>query len=504
MAKGTSSSKAGTRKQLTAFEKECIEVIKKISEYKLIAESNAVTIIYKNPDLIRDTSLKLEDINNNMWRVYFTIANDIINVEKKNTLDDITINIYLSKHAKLRAKYEEYGGYENIESAFSYIKTENYDSYVQDIKKWNAVIKLAKIGFPVKDKLSEYVDLKADDIYNEFEALLNHTFINVETEVKTYNACEGLHEFLKELNAGSQKGMPLHNCDILDREIGGVNLNGNIYGIGANSGVGKSTTVINYLMPSVLEYNEKMVMMINEEDEKKVKKELLVWVANNVFKKELRKYILRNGNFDEETWELLRKCADWLEEKKENRNITIVPFERYTAKAAIKIIKKYSSMGVKLFVLDTLKESADSRDSETWKSMERDMVDLYDVIKPAAKNVTLFVTYQLGKASVKLRYLTNNEIGQAKNILDVMSVNLMMRRPFEDEYVGGKHELKVYKVMDDGRRIEKRLKKGHHYMITFITKNRFGQTDAFQVVSEYDLSTNVHKDIGICNIAQDW
>ena len=62
-------------------------------------------------------------------------------------------------------------------------------------------------------------------------------------------------------------------------------------------------------------------------------------------------------------------------------------------------------MGVRLFVLDTLKESSDSRDTETWKSMERDMVDLYDVVKPAAKNVALFVTYQLGKASVKMRYL---------------------------------------------------------------------------------------------------
>lgn len=41
------------------------------------------------------------------------------------------------------------------------------------------------------------------------------------------------------------------------------------------------------------------------------------------------------------------------------------------------------------------------------------------LLKPAAKNVALFVTYQLGKASVKMRYLTNNEIGQAKNILDV-------------------------------------------------------------------------------------
>ena len=41
-------------------------------------------------------------------------------------------------------------------------------------------------------------------------------------------------------------------------------------------------------------------------------------------------------------------------------------------------------------------------------------------------------------------------------------------------------------------------------MITFITKNRFGVTDQFQIISEYDLSTNMHKDVAICNIAQDF
>lgn len=503
--KNSSAIKTADKKTATPFEKECIETLKKINEYKLIAEANAVSSIYKEPDLIRDTSLKLEDINNNAWRVYFTIANDLINVEQKNTLDEITINMYLSKHSKLNSKYEEYGGFEKISSATSYIKIENFDSYVSEIKKWNAVMRLVKRGFPVKDRLSEYVDAKAEDIYNELEAWLNHTFVNVESNIKTFNACDGIHDLIDELNAGSQVGMPLSDAHILNREIGGINFNGNIYGLGANSGVGKSTTAINYLMPSVLANNEKMVIMINEEDQKKVRKELLVWVANNVYKGNIHKYTLRDGHFDEKTMNVLRQAANHLEELKDRRNITIVPFEKYTVKAAIKIIKKYSSMGVRLFVLDTLKESSDSRNTETWKSMERDMVDLYDVVKPAAKNVALFVTYQLGKTSVKMRYFTNNEIGQAKNILDVFSVNLMMRQPFDDEYEGGSHEITAYKLTSKkNTKIPFKLKRDKFYMITFITKNRFGMTDQYQILSEYDLSTNVHQDVGICNIIQDF
>ena len=187
------------------------------------------------------------------------------------------------------------------------------DSYVNEVKKWNTVMKLARMGFPVKEKLSKYVDAKAEDIYNELEALLNHTFINVESDVETYNACDGLFDLIDELNAGGQVGMPLKNCEILNREIGGINFNGNIYGLGANSGVGKSTTAINYLMPSVLEHNEKMVIMINEEDQNKVKKELLIWVANNIYGAELHKYVLRDGHFSKEVLSKLYEAAEYLE-----------------------------------------------------------------------------------------------------------------------------------------------------------------------------------------------
>src|SRR5690606_25956440 len=131
-----------------------------------------------------------------------------------------------------------------------------------------------------------------------------------------YNALEGLHKYIEDMNKGEGVGMPLYNCNILNKEIGGLNFNGNIYGLGANSGIGKSTTAINYILPSILKYDEKVVLMINEEDQTKVQRELLVWVANNVYKTELHKYVLRDGNFTPEVLELLKKCADYLEEKK--------------------------------------------------------------------------------------------------------------------------------------------------------------------------------------------
>ena len=350
------------KKKVTAFEKEIIDTAKKVVEFKVAAEANVVSILYKEPDRLYEANLSLEDFSENVWRVYFQIACDIILLEKKNVLDDITIALYLEKHEKLKAVYDEYGGYDMIQNAITYIKVENFDGYVAELKKWKAVIELCKKGFPVKDRLSDYVDMTEEEIYNEHEAYLNHIFASTSFEVKSYNVFDGMHDFIDEINNSVDVGMPFYHADILTSEVGGFNLNGHIYGLGASSGVGKSSMAFNWIVGSAIEKGEKVVMIINEEDERKMRRELLVWVANNIFKEELQKRILRDGNFNEETLSLLKKCAEWIEDKKDKHILTVIPLERYSVDIAIKIIKKYASaFGCKVFILDTLKESFDAK-----------------------------------------------------------------------------------------------------------------------------------------------
>lgn len=499
------------KNKITPFEEELIAVAKKIREYKLSAEANIVAILYKNPEMIVHTNISPEEFSENAWRVYFEIAKGVIISEGKKTLDDMTIGFYLEKHPKLSKKYDEYGGYDTIEASKEYVNVNNLDGYVNELRKWNVVAKLAKAGFPVKDRMSEFADMSAEEIYNEFETFLNHTFINIDSEVKSYNAFEGINELIDELDAGSEVGMPLYNAPLLTNEIAGLNP-GHIYGLGAGSGCGKSTMAFNYLVPSAIEYGRQLVFIINEEDEIKFKREMIIWVANNIFNEDLQKYVLRNGHFDDKTMRLLRKCADWIESRKDERILTVIPLERYSVNTVVKIINKYTAINpTTIFCLDTLKESADAKTDEIYKSMMRDMITLYDTVKPANKNVALFVTYQLGKSSLKLRHLTNAEIGQARSIVDVMSVNLMMRRPYEDEYEGMSKEIYCWRYSNDAPngnskkdQLQFKLKKSDSPMITFVTKNRFGITDQYQIVSSCDLSRNVCKDIAYCEVPQDF
>lgn len=480
--------------------------IEKIKEYKLACEANIVSCLWKEPELFFNyDNLRLKDFTYNEWKVFWTIGNELVVKENKPILDEITVGLYLDKHPKLKNKYDQYGGYQTIENAKTYVNIANIEGYIEELQKWNVVLNLAKNKFPIKDRIKDFADMNVQEIYEEFEALINHLFINVDTKIKSYNLCEGLHDLIDKLNEGQSVGLPLYNSPILNREIGG-NLIGNITLLGGLSGMGKSNTTIELLLPSIIEFDEKIIIMINEEDETKWQREMIIWTANNIFKEELHKYVLRNGNFNEETMALLRKCADWLEEKKEKKNILIIPFERYSTSLAIKIIKKYASMGAKYFVLDTFKNDSDSQNEQFWLNMQQNMVDIYDTIKPKNKNIHIWITFQLGKNSAKQRYYTIDNIGMAKNIVDTASTCLMLRKVFDDEKKGGKNELKVYRLegKKNATKIPVELKSDKIYMLIFIVKNRFGSTNEYQVVVENDLSKNTYKEVGITVVPVDW
>lgn len=487
--------------KLSPFEKQQAEAAKQILEYKLGAEASIVSMIYKNPDLLRETNLQLNDIHNNCWRVYFEIARDMIINEKKATLSEVDIGLYLEKHPKLADKYyNEYGGFQTIESAGFYTKEENFDSYVRDLRKWNVVGKLIKNGFPCdKARLSEICDMSAEELYDEYTVYLNDIFANIDNNIKSYNGFSDMKVLVDELDAGKNVGIPFANCEILNRETGGM-LGGNIIGFGASSGVGKSTLSINYIFPTIMKNDLRALFIINEEDESKFKKEALIWYCSNVLKRPIPKRVLRDGNFDKETKDALYKAAEWFESQKEKRHITIIPLEQYTARTVIKLIKKYTKMGCDVIVLDTLKESYDSRDKESWKSLMTDCVDFYDCIKHT--DTCMVITYQLVKN--KSKYLTNADIGVSKGILDIFSLNIFFRRPLQTEFEGGKDELYCYEpIKNSSSSVEFKLKKDKHYMIGFISKNRHGMSD-IQIISEADFSINQYKDLGYCRVVQDF
>lgn len=502
MAKNTTTSTK--TKQLTAYQKEQIETLKKINEFKEACEANIVGIIYKNPDLLRQNHVELTEFTNNVWRVYFEISKEIILVEKKNTLDPITVGIYLEKHPKLAKRYDEYGGYTLVENAGTYIKEENFDGYLSELRKWNAVIKLEGRGFGVVDRLKDFCDMTAEEIYQEYEVYLNDTFVNLNMDVKSYDISDGLYELIDELDEGLSVGLPYHNMPMLSKETGGQYA-GSITLIGGLSNVGKSTFARTVTIPSIIDNNEKIVIMLNEDGKKKWQREMLVYVANNILKFDLQKHVVRDGKYSKEVKNALKAAADWLVEQTRNHMITIIPFEKYETAKAIKTIKKFCGMGVKYFLLDTYKMDAGKVSENSWLEMQQNMVEINDAIKPETNNVHILITFQLSKGSVKQRYYTQDNIGVAKNIIDPASTCIMIRDLYDDEYPGEKRELKIFQPgKNKGSNIPYRVSKDKRYQILFIVKNREGSANQYQIVIEHDMSRNVMKEVGFCNVPVDF
>jgi len=487
--------------KLSPFEQEIIEAAKKVLEFKVIAEANVVSIIYKSPEEIYSTNLTLEDFSNNVWKVYFQIAHDLIFVEKKKSLDDITVGLYLEKHPKLKAKYTEYGQYGTIISAMKYVEVANFHGYIEELRKWRAVIALCKKGFPVKNRLSEFVNMTAEDIYNEYEAFLNHTFGNIDSDVKSYDICNGIHELIEKLDEGTALGLPYYNMPMLTNETGGQYM-GSITLLGGVSNVGKSTIARSVTIPSIIESKEKVVIMINEDSFEKWQREMLVWVCNNILKFDIQKHTVRDGKYPPDVKGKLHEAAGWLEEMTKNHMITIIPFLQYRTAKAIKEIRKYAAMGVRYFILDTFKMDAGKVSQNSWMEMQQAMVSIKDTVKSEALNVHMLITFQLEKGSSIMRYYTQNNIGLAKNIIDVASTCIMVRDVLNDEYQNEKRALKVYRLEGkNGRtKVSVPLKDEKRYQVFFIVKNQEGAANAYQIVAEHDKSRNIINEIGITNI----
>lgn len=494
------------KKKLTPYQEEKLKCAKQVKEYKVACEANIVSIFYKKPELMYDYQLKLKDFSENTWRVYWQIAYDIIVKEKKSVLDDITVGLYLEKHSKLKQKYDEYGGYDTIDKATEYIKTSNISGYVNELKKWETVIRMIASGFPVTDRIKEFVDMSLDEIYKEYDALLNHIFINAEEDVMSYSLSDGIYDLIEQLNEGIAVGLPYDNMPTLTKETGGQ-LPGNITLVGGLSNMGKTTLTRTMLIPSAVKYGERLVILVNEEGKAKWQRELIVWVANNIYKTDLQKFVVRDGKFSDEVKELLYKCADWIAEKSENNMLTIIPFSRYETQKAIRVIKKYASLGVKYFILDTYKADAGSRSDRMWLDMQQNMVDIYDTVKAeGGKNVHITITFQLAKSSARQRFYSQDNIGMAKSIIDPASTCLMLRDVFEDEYTGERNELKVYRL--DGKnnksKIPVKLDHDKHYQLIFIVKNREGAANNIQIVCEHDMSRNLLKEVGFTSVPVDF
>lgn len=474
------------------------EFRKTLKQIKNTSESYVALSIYKNTELFFDSNLTPDDFHDPIWKFYFAIGQKAI-LSEKRILDDIVMGLLVSENEQLQKMYDEYGGYATISNGVGFVKEENFDSYLTDIKKYNALLKLHDIGFPIMEKFDNFKVMSVDKIQQILEGILSKIFAEVDVEEKVEDLRSGLTQVVMDAHAGKNRGFPLSSA-LLNDTVNGQAL-GNITMLSANSGMGKTFLTVSQVLPNMIEFNEKLLILANEEDSAKWKREIITWAVNNIVGGDFQKRRWNQGEFTKDEMDSLLKGVKWLEDAMSEGIITFLNFNSFNMKKAIKIIKKQSAIhDTKYFILDTLKMDSDAvnENAQSWLQLQTNMVHLYDLIKPSNRNLAVWVTYQLGKSAMMSRYLSQNSLGVSKNVVDVVSTLMLVRKALESEKEGGKNELEIKTT--DGKKVK--LDKEKEYFIIFLGKNRMGETHR-QVVFEVDMGKNIVKDLGTCLIEQD-
>lgn len=480
--------------------------LERVKTYRNNAEANVALSIFKDPNLIHSATLTLDDFASAKWKLCFAIAHTILIKEGKASLDEVTVGFFLEQHPKMKERFYEHGGFDSLIAAIAYMQTDNFESYVNDLKKWKTVMTLHGIGLTLTDqRVSQYADINTEEIYSTLMVDINSAFRNAESSVKAHSIAEDIHGLIKRLNEGKALGLAYYNMPNLSKETGGQNL-GSITLLGGISNAGKSTVARSMVVPSILNSNEQVVIIINEDAWDKWQREMLVWICNNVLDFDIQKHVVRDGNYSEEVLNKLTEAGNWLEENSQNDRITLVPFLQYKTSSAIQEIRKYAAQGVKYFILDTFKMDAGRVDNNSWLAMQQAMVDIKDAVKAEALNVHILITFQLEKGSSTTRYYTQNNIGMAKNIVDVASTCIMIRDLYPDEYPDNNNALKVYSFEQTAGKgkIIVDLEKDKKYQLFFVVKNQEGAANAHQFVVEHDKSRNIMREVGYTNLSPDF
>lgn len=484
----------------------------KILEKSISIESNVVATFWNNPDLYFEHSSDVDSqmFKSELWKMYFEIGEAMCKKGFKH-IDELAVMTYLENKDEIRDKYVNMGGYNKIELALAMVNESNVQAHIDELKKYSAIFDyVSKLSLTEKsiDKLANLDSV--EEIYNFLTIKMNDVFRSASTTgSRSGKITDDLDSLIETADKGINKGMPF-GSPILSEEVGGL-MDGQIILVGGLSGTGKTTFTQELHLSAMWEREESTVCILNEQPKEKWQQQFLTWIINNKIipsdsHERFSSKRWRDGHFTEKEKEWLYKAKSMLEEKIRENLIIIEELETYSQKNAEKIIKRYAHLGVKYFVLDTFKVDADHKGDLFWFGMQESMRKFDDLVKPTNLNVNLWVTLQLEKGAVLKRYLTGNNIGMAKNVVDVASVALLMRRVRNDEYKGGKNELKVIKPFSKDCRtsgVEVELDPNKQYVIIFIEKNRNGESQTYQIVAQQDLGCLKYREIGVTDIPFD-
>ena len=274
-------------------------------------------------------------------------------------IQPIDIENEMSHNEAAKATFKNNNGIEYLQDIQELAQVENFPYYYNKFKKLNLLSDLKKSGFDISSFYCEdLTNPKSQEINSKFEFLtikeitdgIRSKILNLETkyevneEVETESAAEGIEELIEQLKETQEIGMPIQGA-IFNQVIDGAR-KGTLTIRSAASSVGKTRSAVAdacYLAYPI-RYNsekceweqigscEKVLFIVTEQQFKEVRKMILAYLTD------LNESRFKYGDFNEREQAIIAQAIGLM--KKYEDNLTLVKMPNPTIELVKTLIRE--------------------------------------------------------------------------------------------------------------------------------------------------------------------
>ena len=473
------------------------EVKAKINEDRERLEASFVFCLWKNPSLYDD----YKDISDNTLITpdakFYYLLGKALREQGLNTFDNLSVDTFLSTKPAIKKKYDDYGGWKEVEELKNLTQEENVISYFDQSNKNNDLCNVCEKYDKTFENVAALKKLSSDEVYMVFDtintssSLVNNRETEIsnlvisDTDIESYNRGEAV-------GISYAKAFPLLNYTTLGLPRGDITL------VTGHSGAGKTSFVFRMLL--AITTNGESTAVISNEMQITAYKHLLL---SHVLTEELDYYKLtrkklKQGHWTDEELAKIKEAQKIINEKYGDKMFFVKLFDNNSNIVLREMKRLNRKYGVKVFCWDTYKAD-DTMTDKMWQELLMGSRRVFNLV--AKENWSLVCTFQLALYTTNQRYLDAGCLSNSKQIKEVVSEHIMLRKLWWDEYSGEKYDCKPYKL-SNGQRTEIQLDKEKLYIVAFIDKTR-NDDNAKCILFKWDSVWNKWTELGYCTIIND-
>ena len=371
------------------------------------------------------------------------------------------------------------------------------------------------------------IEHNSEDVRNYLLAHIQSSFDNYKSKPKESDLEVGLDDLVEEIvNDKMEIGIPQRFSKYTNHFTGGI-FKG-VHYLGASSGRGKTTwLMVLYLLPILLakdmngDYNEKVLIIANEQGKKTFQKLILIAIYCNIYRfspqndslkdRFIRRHRIERGKASSLDKRLIKDVAEFYKERFMKR-IKFVFMPMFSPDDIQTCIENNAMYGYTNILLDTMKAEQ--------KGEYQLLANLATKLDMIAKELELRIvaTVQLAIYSMNRKYLDHTCLAESKQIVEIAEHSLYFRYTdltelgglqvyrFVNEYdedgnfTGAFKELieigEMQGLQTTGEKDDKDLWQGMKYLLLFVGKNRHGESDKI-VLARVNFDIMYYEEVGI-------